>query len=76
MLSHSPSRIAGSDDQAIAGSRNVACTRGQPGVLVKPTRTTAAKTTVEPSATRVDRRARDRRYASRSCASGLSSRVT
>ena len=61
MLSHSPARIGGSDDQAIAGLRNVACTRGQPGVLVSPTTTTAANTTVDPSATSVERRARERR---------------
>ena len=61
MLSHRPARIDGRDDQAILGLRNVACTRGQPGVLVTPTMTTAANTTVDTSATSVERRARERR---------------
>ncbi|MDN5930408.1 MAG: hypothetical protein L0I24_04990 [Pseudonocardia sp.] len=61
MLSHNPARIVGSDSQATCGSRNVACTRGQPGVLTRPTPTAVANTTVETSATSVERRARDRR---------------
>jgi hypothetical protein len=61
MLSHSPARIAGSDDHAVDGSRNVARTRGQPGELVSPISTTAAKTAVDATATSVERRARERR---------------
>src|SRR4051794_41953618 len=70
MLSHSPARIDGRDDQAILGLRNVACTRGQPGVLVSPTITTAANTTVDTSATSVERRAPERRGGGRSRAGG------
>ena len=61
MLSHSPASTAGSDSHAITGSKNVACTRGQPGELVTTRTSDPAKTTVETSATSVERRARERR---------------
>jgi hypothetical protein len=61
MLSHRPSRIAGSDSHATSGSKKNACTRGQPGVLTSPIPTATANTTVETNATSVERRARERR---------------
>ena len=61
MLSHSPSSTDGSDCQATAGEKKVSCTRGQPGVCVMPYPTATANTTVDTTATAVERRARERR---------------
>ena len=58
MFSQSPVATAGRADQARAGLKNVSWTRGQPGVAVMPRTSTRATTTVLPSATRLERRAR------------------
>ena len=61
MLSHSPSSTAGNELTATSRSKNVSRTRGQPGAEVIASHPTVAKTTVDSSATSVDRRVRERR---------------
>ena len=60
-FSQSPASTVGSAAQAVAGSKKVCCTRGQPGACARPKPTATANTSVDPIATRVERRARERR---------------
>jgi hypothetical protein len=60
-FSQSPDSTVGSEAHAVAGLKKVCCTRGQPGACARPKPMATANTSVDPSATSVERRARDRR---------------
>src|SRR5690606_7321779 len=73
MLSHSPSRTAGNASIATGTLKKVCLTASQPGLLDRPTATSAAKTAVERKATAAERRDAARRYSRRSSSSALGS---
>lgn len=69
-FSHRPSRTFGNASRANDASKNVSFVRGQPGAPTTTRYSTTAVTSVESAATAADRRARRRRWRSRSILRG------